>query len=684
MKKLLFKLKGLFTVQANLRYITLIVTSVICVFVISKIITPQTQHKTLITFFIVLIYFLLNVIALVAFKMLFRKDGSPSEEFATREYLYSAANNVSFPIAVFGTLTGEYRASNKAFRLMKKKNGIRGKLFSEYTGGIKLSEFLKEEHVEGIECTVGDTTYLVKITLDFTENENRIVAEWHDKSDVLDLRQTIVDEDSLIAFIVIDNLDELAQMSNENHGSSAAEVAHLLYNWADSVEGIIKEYSHEKFLLIYKAKYLSVFRQDKFEILNEVKKVKVGSSSFPITISIGTSDVGATLTEKEKNAKTALDMALARGGDQAIVKTNEKPEIYGGYTKAVQSRNTVKSRTVALALRDQIQKSPNVLIMGHRFADYDAFGACIGIARLCISLGTPCNIVTNVKDPNLTKCFEKAYSVPGNVYENVFVSATEAQELLINETLLVIVDVNNPLQFEAPDLYKSATKVVFIDHHSQMGEFSKQPLIYNIDPTASSACELVCEILECALPTGELTPNEADLMYAGIVLDTKRFAVNTGMRTFLEAYYLRDEGANPMNVQEFFKDSISDIVREGRFSDVISIHEGEVAIAVNRSPDNTDLDRIMAAKFADKLLMAEGVKASFAVVQIDSTIRISGRSTGTVNVRMILEKLKGGGHYDQAATQINDMTIDEAVETLISAIDDYYDIQNEMNSEDNG
>lgn len=683
MKKFLTMLKSLFTAQANLRYIALLVTSVVCITVISKIASTQTEHRPLITFFVIVIFILLNAIAYLAIRMFFRKEGTSKDEIATREYLYSAANNVSFPIAVFGTLTGEYRASNKAFRQMKKKNGIRGKLFSEYTGGIKLSEFLKEEYVEGIECTVGDTTYLVKITLDFSENENRIVAEWHDKSDVLDLRQELKDEDSLIAFIVIDNLDELVQMSNENHGSAAAEVAHLLYTWADSVEGIIKEYSHEKFLLIYKARYLNVFRQDKFEILSEVKKVKVGSSTFPITISIGTSDVGSTLTEKEKNAKTALDMALARGGDQAIVKTNEKPEIYGGYTKAVQSRNTVKSRTVALALREQIQKSPNVLVMSHKYADYDAFGACIGIARLCISLGTPCNIVTNVKDPNLVKCFEKAAMVKGGVYQNVFVSATEAQELLINDTLLVIVDVNNPLQFEAPDLYRSATKVVFIDHHSQMGEFSKQPLIYNIDPTASSACELVCEILECVLPSGELTPHEADLMYAGIVLDTKRFAVNTGMRTFLEAYYLRDEGANPMTVQEFFKDSIGDIVREGRFSDVISIHDGEVAIAINRSTDNTDLDRIMAAKFADKLLMAEGVKASFAIVQIDSTIRISGRSTGTVNVRMILEKLKGGGHYDQAATQISDMTIDEALETLISAIDDYYDDNDEKNSDNN-
>lgn len=683
MKKLLTRLKSIFSNQANLRYVTLFVSSIACIFVMSKIVSAETKHKPLITLFVILIFILINSIAYLAIKMFFRREGSIAADSAAKEYLYIAANNVSYPIAVFGTLTGEYRASNKAFRLMKKKNGIRGKLFSEYTGGIKLSEFLKEEHIEGIECTVGDTTYLVKITLEFAENENRIVAEWHDRSDILDLRQNLKDEDSLIAFIVIDNLDELAQMSNENHGSAAAEVAHLLYTWADSVEGIIKEYSHEKFLLIYKAKYLNIFRQDKFEILDEVKKVKVGTSSFPITISIGTSEVGTTLTEKEKNAKTALDMALARGGDQAIIKTNEKPEIYGGYTKAVQSRNTVKSRTVALALREQIQKSPNVLVMGHRFADYDAFGACIGIARLCLSLGTPCNIVCNVNDPNLTKCFDKAAMVPGDVYENVFVSATEAQELLINETLLVIVDVNNPLQFEAPDLYKSAIKIVFIDHHSQMGEFSKQPLIYNIDPTASSACELVCEILECVLPTGELTPHEADLMYAGIVLDTKRFAVNTGMRTFLEAYYLRDEGANPMAVQEFFKDSIDDIVREGRFSQVISIHEGEVAIAVNRSTDNSDPDRIMAAKFADRLLMAEGVKASFAIVQIDGTIRISGRSTGTVNVRMILEKLKGGGHYDQAATQINDMTIDEALETLISAIDDYFDDNVEKNSEEN-
>lgn len=683
MKKYLDKIKKFLSVQANLKYLTLLVSSVVCILAVAKVSSLDTKHKPLLTFFVLLIFVLLNIISYLAVKMFFRKESGSAEEFATREHLYAAANNVSFPVAVFGTLTGEYRAANKAFRQMKKKNNLRGRLFSEYTDGVKINEFLKEENVSGIECVIGDTPYVVKVTLDYSENESRIVAEWHDKTDVHDLKRTLAEEDALAAFIVIDNLDELSQMSNENHGSAAAEVAHLLYNWALSVQGIIKEYSHDKFFMVYKAKHLEEFRKNKFEILDEVKKVKVGTSTFPITVSIGTSAVGANFAEKEKNAKTALDMALARGGDQAIVKTDEKPEIYGGFTKAVQSRNTVKSRTVALALKDQITKSSNVLIMGHRFADYDAFGACIGIARLCTFLGTPCNIVTNIKDPNLVKCFEKAAMVPGNLYERVFVSATEAQDLLISETLLVIVDVNNPTQFEAPDLFASATKIVFIDHHSQMGEFSKQPLIYNIDPTASSACELVCEILECVLPSGELSQYEADLMYAGIVLDTKRFAVNTGMRTFLEAYYLRDEGANPMAVQEFFKDSISDIVRESRFADVISLHSGEVAVAVNRFDDNTDADRIMAAKFADRLLTAEGVKASFAMVLIGSTVRISGRSTGTVNVRMILEKLKGGGHYDQAAAQVSDMSIDETLEALINAIDEYYDENKEKKDESN-
>jgi len=489
------------------------------------------------------------------------------------------------------------------------------------------------------------------------------------------------DNDALVAFIVIDNLEELRQIEQENMGSAAAEVDLLLSEWTKSFEGILKTYENNKYILIYKAKYLREFIDNKFDILEKVRSIRVGLNLMSVTVSIGTSDMGSNFTEREKNAQAAVEIALGRGGDQAVVKQESNVLFFGGLVKGAQKRSTVKSRTIAQALMSQIAKSGNVLIMGHRNADFDSIGSCVGMARLVMYCGAKCNIIADKNDPNLAKCFEMLS--PLSVYDNMFISKTEAQDYLSANTLLIICDVNNPKQFEAPDVAKNASRIVYVDHHRIATEFEVSPLLYYIEPSASSACELIAEILESTLPVGKMTVQEANLMYAGILLDTKRFTLNTGTRTFTSANYLRSVGANPMATQELFKTSLDEMLREARFQKQVKIYREKVVISVNNEADNTSADGIIAAKFADKLLSIDGIEASFVLLMIGNNVRISARSTGKINVQIILERLRGGGHYDAAATMLSDIPLENALKLLKESIDTYFDVDMKK-SDDNG
>ena len=271
----------------------------------------------------------------------------------------------------------------------------------------------------------------------------------------------------------------------------------------------------------------------------------------------------------------------------------------------------------------------------------------------------------------MKKCFELISSVP--IYDEIFIEAEVAQNLINSKTLLIIVDVNNPKQFEAPHIAENVHRVVYVDHHHMTSEFEIPPALYYIEPSASSASELISEILEQS-GMGSLKKEEAELLYAGIILDTKRFSINTGVRTFTSALYLRGEGADPIEVQELFRSDLTDIAREARFEVNIARYRKNIAIAVNPYDDNGPADRIIAAKVADKLLTAENVLASFALCEIDDAIRISARSTGTINVQIILERLGGGGHYDAAATQMGNTSMEKALIQLKESIDKFLDV----------
>ncbi|MBQ7160709.1 MAG: DHH family phosphoesterase [Clostridia bacterium] len=504
-----------------------------------------------------------------------------------------------------------------------------------------------------------------------SEESDFTITVWQDESDLIACRRLIEDEDTVVAYITIDNLEELLQYAQEKSRSAAAEVESILKDWADSVDGVFKEYERDRFIFLFASKYMQQFTEGKFDILDRVRQVRVGEGSLPVTVSIGISQLGDTLRDKERNAHAALDTALQRGGDQVVVRMQGDNLVYGGRSQSPQKRTKVRARVFAEQLAGMISSSGNVLIMSHLRPDFDAIGSSIGVARLCFYCGVPVNVVADLSGPDFIKCRERL-SALDEYGGGIFVDASEAQDMLRSDTLLIICDVNNIKQFQAPDLARNAARIVVIDHHRKPeDEQDYLPEVAYIEPAASSASELVAEVLEHCLPDGTLTREEADLLLSGIMLDTKRFMRNTGSRTFGAALWLRQEGANPALAQELFSTDLDDLMSEATFESNAIIYRGCIAIANGDAGKAGSAARTSAAKAADRLLTVEGVSASFVVCAIDDTIHISARSAGQVNVQLILEKLGGGGHFDAAATQLRDVTVKQALEQLRAAIDEY-------------
>lgn len=667
MKKLFSRLKE----QHNLRLLILGLLAIVHLFILQALISSHLLSATVATVLVIVLYAAVSVLALVTLRIIYFKHFEMDlEKHYSSDVSSGLYNNIVTPIIACDE-QGNIQWGNKAFRAMLRDTDISTKRLPALTG-VNMETLLSTlDSGQEFKCAVGNHIYQVKGHIAAPDATNLFVTVWYDITELEETKAAQLDNETLVAYIVIDNLEELIQIEQENVSSAAAQVELVLRDFADSYNGILKSYERNKYVFLYKAHYLQAFIDDKFDILEKVRSIRVGANYFPVTVSIGTSTIGDSLIEKEKSAQSALDMALGRGGDQAVVKTDKGVNIFGGITKTVQKRTTIKSRTVAQALASLVSVSRNVLIMGHRNPDFDSIGSCVGAAKFCMLCGVKCNIIIDKNDPNLAKCFDLLSDIP--VYHDIFIDAETGQNLINSKTLLIITDVNNPKQFEAPLIAENVHRVVYIDHHRMTGEFEIPPALYYIEPSASSASELMSEILEQAA-MGSLKKAEAELLYAGIILDTKRFSINTGVRTFTAALYLRGEGADPIEVQELFRTELTDMEREARFEINIARYRKYIAIAVNPYQDNVAADRIIAAKVADKLLTAENILASFALCEIDGAIRISARSTGTINVQIILERLNGGGHYDAAATQMPGTSMEAALIQLKESIDQFLDV----------
>lgn len=514
---------------------------------------------------------------------------------------------------------------------------------------------------------VGDEYYRHQSIPTVLQGKNYYLFVFHPCTELYQLYRKYDRENTVIGYVFVDNLDDILQYVQEELQNSSVMVKKILEDWAESMNGLLKAYDRNRYMLLIDRGHLQECRDNQFSILDKVRGIRVGDS-MSITVSIGISDAGDTLPEREAEAQAALAIALQRGGDQAVCKNGDAVRFYGGKTKGSFKRANINARVIASKLTSLIVRADRVLIMGHRYGDYDSFGAAIGIARLCMSCGVDSNIVINTRDTNLTPCFERVGELED--YRDIFIDGTQALDLQGPDTLLVVVDVNNFEHAECSELTKKVATVAVIDHHRRTAPFASNVVLEYIEPSASSASEMIAEMLEQQLQTRSLLKEEAELLMSGILLDTKQFTRNTGTRTFNAAAYLRGEGASLNDTNSMFKADVDELVRQARFNSNVMIYKHSIAIA-SCEGNNDAAYRITAAKVSDALLAVRGVEASFSVVCIDDKVHISARSNGSINVQLILEELGGGGHYDVAGAQIGGQTVEAVLQKLKIAIDKY-------------
>lgn len=549
-------------------------------------------------------------------------------------------------------------------------SGQKSPILGSYVTNFFPSSLTDEDYP--LETVFNERNYKVERTKIKTGEKTYYLVVLRDTTKEVALEKFIRDNGKVVAYIIVDNLEELLQFEQEKYREAAAKIEEYVREWALGVGGILKEYERDKYIFVFNMEDLDKFTADKFDILDKVRDIRIGAGKIPVTISIGVAKIDGTLAENEKAAHACLEMALQRGGDQAVVKVGEKIEFYGGHTNAAGKRTRVRARVVANELINHIASSGNVIIMAHKFPDYDAFGASVGISKLAKFCGVKFNIVTSPKDANIVKCMK--FISDDEDYKGVFVDGAEGLDLVNSDTLLIVVDVNNFAMFESADIARNVNNMVIIDHHRKTAEFENEPLISYIETSASSASELVSEMLEQVLPIESLTKNEANLLLSGISLDTKQFTKSAGTKTYAAAMYLREHGASYEDIQDLFKTSLINYKQESHFGELVEIYKDKIAIAVNKNGRDSS-DRILAARVADNLLEIEGVGASFTLIMIDSTVHISARSAGSINVQLILEELDGGGRFDAAGAQVKAENVEIVVQQLRQAIDKHITVE---------
>ncbi len=486
-----------------------------------------------------------------------------------------------------------------------------------------------------------------------------------DISDYKQLLSLHTEKQTILALIAVDNYEDVINETKEDKRPFIiSEIDKKISVWASRMNAVLKKIEKDKYIVIFEHKYLYILESKRFTLLDEMREIDLGRVAP--TLSIGVAATGDNLSQLEENASAALELALGRGGDQAVVRKLGDFEFYGGKSKAAEKRNKVKARIIAHALKPIIDESERVFVMGHKFPDMDSYGAAIGICQAAINRAKEAYIILD--EVNETIRFIHDMFKDDSVFK--FMRPKEAMEEFTDNDLLVIVDTNKPSLTEAPELEARATRKVLFDHHRRGTEFIENTLLTYLEPYASSACELVTEVLQYMERRVVIDQKVAEALLAGIAVDTKNFSVKTGVRTFESAATLRRFDADTTNVKNLFKDDLSTFVaRSNIVSNAVALRP---EIALSATEAEMDNARLIAAQAADNLLSIRGVKAAFVIVKEKDEFFLSGRSMGEINVQIICEKLGGGGHLTGAGAQFKDCTIDDVKERLAEAVDEYY------------
>lgn len=566
--------------------------------------------------------------------------------------------------------------------IWKSSNFI--KTFANIDIGTYLSDIIKELK-QKIDKDNNDKTPAIYESMKIGEKTYKIIAEsvkskekgakseylstiyFLDETNYVNLLNDFSNSRTCIGIVVIDNYEELMQRATEEEKLKiTSEAEKSIYAWVNKYNGLSIKSERDTYVCIFDQYHVEQIKDEKFDILDEIKEIKT-EDNIQTTLSIAISEEGESNVDKYKSAKAVIDIALGRGGDQAIIKQNGKYYFFGGRTQEVEKRTRVKARIVSQALEELVNSSSNVLIMGHTNSDIDAMGSAMGIYRFVKAIGKDAYIVNETTGTSLDTFIQDLKDIED--YQGVLVDKNTALSKISSDSLLIVVDTDKKNYVEVPELLTKTDKIAVIDHHRRGTDYIENAMLTFHEVYASSACELVTEIVEFSERAIHLTTFEVEALYAGIMMDTKNFTFKTGVRTFEAAAFLRKCGVDIIKVKKWFQ---SDLETYNKISEIVAkseIMNDTIAISVY---DKADPDaNITCAKAADELLTISNITASFVIGKLGDRICISGRSIGDINVQLILEKLGGGGHITVAGAQIEGMTEEEVKQELINRINEY-------------
>ncbi len=580
--------------------------------------------------------------------------------------------NMPFPLVLINEL-GAINWYNTAFLKMIHEEEILNERIYELIPKFSMEDLLKREDNDPINIKYGEEYY--KVFPNFVEDKKSttvggksIVLYWVNDTEFVELEKNYIDEKTIVGLVYVDNYDDIKNSTPDIHRPLVlAEIDKRIGDYFNSHNGIVRKYENDKFIIIMEHSELKTIKAKKIDLLDDIRELEIGNT-IPITLSIGISASGEDPITSYNYARAAIDIALGRGGDQAVVNEDGAFDFYGGKSKAVEKRNRVKSRVISYALRQFIDQADIVFVMGHKNPDMDSVGSGIGILRAIKNRNKQGYLVLNGENPSITNIMNRLRTDQPELL-NEIITPEEAAEIITNESLMILVDNHKPSFTEAPELLDLVEKRIVIDHHRRGAEFIKDPVLTYVEPYASSTAELVTEILTYVSDNINLTKFEAEALMAGITVDTKNFSFQTGVRTFEAAAVLKRAGADSIVVKQLFRDDLSTTV--SRAEVVTSARIIYDKIAIGRLEEETDDALLIAAQAANELLNINGVEASFVLTNSNEKIHISGRSLGTISVQLILEKLGGGGHLTSAGTQLYGKTMDEVEKLLTDQIDEY-------------
>lgn len=580
-----------------------------------------------------------------------------------------AIMNLPIPLCIL-EFDGKISWYNNKFHQMTETQDLLGENIDDIVKNLDLRKVLNENKEMYTDVKYKDRDYTVVYNVVKNDQEKNakylMMLYWLDKTDYLKLQQKHEDEKNSMMLIQVDGYDDVLKSASEDKRPMInVEIERILSNLENASKSALKRTSKDKFFLVMNKKELKKLESEKFSVLDKIREIDYGNT-LPVTISMGIGVDGDSINENLKLASGALDLALGRGGDQAVIKTKDKSVFYGGKSKAVEKTTKVKSRLIGHALREIILESDHVYIMGHKYPDMDALGSAVGIYDICKSCGKKANIVLDSTNESIDIFVDRIES--SDYYDGIFIDSEEAIRSCTRNTLVVVVDTHRPNFTECNELLGISDKIVVIDHHRRGVEFINDTVLLFHEIYVSSTCEMVTELVQYMEDNVKINKLTAEGLLAGITLDTKNFAFKTGVRTFEAASYLKKVGADTVEVKKLFNSDISDFITKAEIIQSAKIVYGKICLAyTERVADNIN---IVIAQAADELLNIKEVEASFVLGKKDDKIFISARSLGETNVHVLMEKLGGGGHKDIAGAQLEGVSLKTAYSMVQDIIDE--------------